>query len=116
MLSNTFHDELKSLEESIQADNEWTELKAYQRERLVEFIKLSENLVSNMDKMISIWEEELTKKGFTTELNLRLQDLGTDARSFGRIFKLINKEFRGLTDRILQIKRGIESHLENKNV
>ena len=29
MLSDKFQDELRNLEESIQADNEWTELRSY---------------------------------------------------------------------------------------
>ena len=45
MLSDKFQNELRNLEESIQADNEWTELRSYHRTRLVDFLKLSEDLV-----------------------------------------------------------------------
>ena len=51
MSNSNFQDELRNLEKSIQEDDEWTALKSLHRAKLVEFLKVSETLIANIDKI-----------------------------------------------------------------
>ena len=113
MLSDKFQNELKNLEESIQADNEWTELRSRHRTRLVDFLKLSEDLVSNINKMLTIYEREFTIKGVTSELAAMGQDIADDAFALARAIKLLGEEGAVFADRAEQIERDVQSYIEN---
>ena len=110
---STFQDEVKQLEESIQADNEWTELRSCHRTRLLDFLKLSEELVSNVDKMLKMWEKEFTINGPTNELAAMGQDIAKDAFTLGAAIKLLGAEADGFADRAMQIQRDVQAHIEN---
>ena len=112
-MSNRFEDELKKLEESIQADNEWIELRSHHRMRLREFFKTSEELVGNIDTMLKICEREFTINGSSDELAAMGNDMAKDALIIGTCIKLIGDEARGFADRAKQLERDIRSHTEN---
>ena len=113
MSSDKFQDELRNLEESIQADNEWTELRSYHRTRLVDFLKLSEDLVANIDKMLKIWEKEFTINGVTSDLAAMGEDIAEDAFALARAIKLLGEEGEHFAERAEQIERDMRVHIEN---
>ena len=113
MSSDRFQNELRNLEESIQANNKWAELRSYHRIRLVDFLKLSEDLVSNVDKMLKMWEQEFTINGPTSELAAMGQDIAEDAFTLGRTLELLGEEANGFAERAMQIERDIQAHIEN---
>ena len=88
MSSNKFQNELRNLE----AEREWTELRFYHRTRLVDFLKLSEDLVSNIDKMLSLYEKEFTINGVTSELAAMGEDIAEDAFALAKIINLLGEE------------------------
>ena len=108
MSSNKFQNELRILE----SEKKWTELRFYHRTRLVDFLKLSEDLVSNIDKMLSIYEKEFTISGVTSELEAMGRDMAEDASALAKIIKLLGEEGNMFANRAKQIEREAASQTE----
>ena len=107
MSSSNFQDELRNLEKSIQEDDEWTALKSLHRVKLVEFLKVSETLVANIDKMFEMWEMEIRTNGATRQMQAMGNDMQTDASVLSRGIALIGQEMRRFTERTKQLKKNV---------
>ena len=113
MPSDEFQNELKKLVDSIEADNQWIELRSSHRESLGDFVKLCERLVENTDEMLRIYEREFTINGVTDELSAMGQDIAKDAFFLAGVLRILSEEGRAFGDRAEQIEKDVEAHQRN---